>query len=116
LLGDEAIENKVIKTQEGVQWPLTNNDVELSMLLEPGTIVEEEVNCNSAFMLRILPIIASEIHNQLHWIPHKEQIYLIMDNVGGHRTQQAMDQYTWQLQCKYNITCAPEVNALDLGV
>jgi hypothetical protein len=41
---------------------------------------------------------------------------------GGHRTQQARDQYTRQLQCEYNNTiiqqssCSPEVNALDLGI
>ncbi len=122
MLGDDTIENKVITMQEGVQRPLTINNVELSILLEPGTIVEEEVNCNSAFMLRILPIIAAEIRNQLHWIPPEEQIYLIMDNAGRHGTQQARDQYTRQLQHEYNITIiqqsarSPEVNTLDLGV
>jgi hypothetical protein len=103
LLGDETIENKVITTQEGVQQPLTINATELSILLEPGAIVEEEVNCNLAFMLRILPIIATDICQQLHWVPPEEQVYLIMDNAGGHGTQQARDQYTRQLQHDYKI-------------
>ncbi len=91
-------------------------------MLEPGAIVEEEVNYNSAFMLRILPIIAAKIRQQLHWVPPEEEVYLIMDNAGGHGMQQARDQYTRQLQPDYNITIrqqsarSPEVNALDLGV
>jgi hypothetical protein len=82
LLGNDTIENKVVTTKEGVQWPLTINDIELSILSEPGAVIKEEVNCNPAFMLRILPTMATDICQQLHWVPPEEQIYLIMDNAG----------------------------------
>ena len=88
LLGNDTIENKVITTQEGVQRPLTIDDVELSILLEPGAIIEEEVNCNSAFMLRIIPIIAAEIRQQLHWVPPKEEVYIMQG--GTERNKQGI--------------------------
>ncbi len=84
--------------------------------------VVEKVNCNSAFMLRILPQIAAEKRQQLHWIPHKEPIYLVMDNAGGHGTQEARAEYTRRLRDDFNIVIiqqsvhSPEVNALDLGI
>lgn len=37
---DETTQNKVIGTQEGVQWPLAINDVGISTFLIPGAIRE----------------------------------------------------------------------------
>jgi len=115
-------ESKYNKDAEGDEVQLTIQDVELSCFLPAGTIVEREVNCNSAFMLRILPQIATEMRQQLHWVPPEEPIYLVMDNAGGHGTQQAREEYTRRLRDDFNIVIiqqsarSPEVNALDLGI
>ncbi len=73
-------------------------------------------------MLRVLPQIATMIHQQLHWVPRDEPIYLVMDNAGGHGTKEAREEYTRRLRDDFNIViiqqsaCSPEVNALDLGI
>jgi hypothetical protein len=59
------------------------------MLFTAETVVGKEVNCNCKFMLQTLPVIAIEMCQQLQWVPPEEPIYLIMDNVRGHRMQEA---------------------------
>ncbi len=122
LLENETIENKVFIDEEGNQQQLTINCAELSCFLPQGTIVEQEVNCDSAFKLQTLPPIAAEIHEKMPWIPIEQPIYLVMDNAGGHGTRAAREEYTRRLRDEYNIiilqqsACSPEVNALDLGI
>ena len=84
--------------------------------------MEEEVTCNSQFMLETMPTIGAQIRQQMPWIPMQTPIYLILDNAGGHGTIAARNEYTRRLRNEYNIVikfqppCSPEVNALDLGV
>jgi hypothetical protein len=92
LLENEAIENKVFCNEEGNQQQLTINCVELSCYLPQGAIVEEKINCNFAFMLTNLPIIAAEIREAMPWVPIEQAIYLVMDNVGGHGTRAAREE------------------------
>jgi hypothetical protein len=73
---------------------LTIDNIELSCFLHPGTVVEREITCNSAFMLENLPLIATETHLKLHWISPKESLYLVIDNARGHGTQEAIEKYT----------------------
>jgi len=121
LLANETLEGKIVRTLQG-ERELTIDDVDLSCYYPQGTIVEREVNCNSQFMLRILPEIAREIRQSYHWMPPNERIYLVMDNAGGHGTREAREQYTRQLLEDFNIEIiqqsarSPEVNALDLGI
>ncbi len=39
----------------------------------------------------------------MHWIPPEQEIYLVMDNAGGHGTEEAVDEYTRVLNEEYNI-------------
>lgn len=56
-----------------------------------------------------------------HWVPQDETIYLIMDNVGGHGTKDAIETYVQLLKDKFNVIVehqtprSPEFNLLDLG-
>ncbi len=69
------------------------------MLFTAETVVGKEVNCNCKFMLQTLPVIAIEMCQQLQWVPPEEPIYLIMDNVRGHRMQEARKntQGDWEI-------------------
>ncbi len=122
VLGHETIENKTFIDKHGQRQQLTIQDVVISCFLTQGTLVERKVNCNSAFMLANLPPIATEIRQRLHWVPPDEPIYLVMDNAGGHGTQEAREEYTGRLLEEFNIVIiqqsarSPEVNALDLGI
>ena len=52
----------------------------------------------------------------------EEEIYLYLDNVGGHDTKEAIETYVVNLQRDHNVICvhqrprSPESNILDLGV
>jgi hypothetical protein len=121
LLVNETLEGKIVRTLQG-ERELTIDDVDLACYYPQGTIVEREMNCNSQFMLPILPENAQEIRESYHWMPSNERIYLVMDNTGGQGTREAREQYTRQLLEEFTIEIiqqsarSPEVNALDLGI
>jgi hypothetical protein len=91
LLANKTLEGKIIQTLQG-ERELTIQDVNLSCYYPQGTVIKREANCNSPFMLSILPQIANEIQLNLHWIPCQERIYLVIDNAGGHGTREARDE------------------------
>ncbi len=93
VLGYETIEHKTKINEQGMETPLTTYDVDLSCYLRQGTVVEREITCNPAFMLENLPLIAAEMRRKFHWIPPKESVYLVMDNAGGHGTQETIEEY-----------------------
>jgi hypothetical protein len=103
LLDNDTIEGKTFINEEGHQQQLTINFIELSCLLPQGTVVEREVNCDSAFMLVTLPPIATEIHEKMPWVPREQPIYLVMDNTGGHGTRAAREEYTMRLRDEFKI-------------
>ena len=71
-------------------------------------------------MLETMPEVGAAIREKMPWIP--QEIYLQMDNAGGHGTTAAVCEYTQLLFDRYNIIIlhqsprSPEVNALDLGL
>ncbi len=73
-------------------------------------------------MLENIPTISAEIRRSMHWIPPEQEIYLVMDNAGGHGAEEAVDECTRVLNEQYNIIIlhqaprSPEMNALDLGL
>jgi hypothetical protein len=54
-------------------------------------------------MLENIPTVGAEIRRSMHWIPPEQEIYLVMDNAGGHGTEEAVDEYTRILNEEYNI-------------
>ncbi len=76
-----------------------------------GEVEEYEVNSDFQFMLRTLPVVATEICEKRPWIA-----------AGRHGTIEAREEYTRQLRANYSIIViqqsvhSPEVNALDLGI
>ncbi len=93
----------------------------LSCFYPRGSLIEEEVTCNSQFMLETMPTTGAKNHQQMPWIPMETPIYLIMDNAGGLGTIAARDEETRRIRNEYNVVIkfqpprSPEVNALDLG-
>jgi hypothetical protein len=84
VLGHESICIKHKLRRDGTE--LTIDNIDLSCFLCQGNISEREVNCNSAFMLENLPLIATEICQTLQWGSPEESMFLVMDNAGGHGT------------------------------
>jgi hypothetical protein len=106
----------------GEQVPILLTDLELFVQQRSGDVIEEDCSCDSSFMLEIITKIGRSIRESFHWIPANEKIYLLMDNAGGHGTDQAIQQYTAILLDQFNVKIvwqvprSPETNMLDLGI
>ena len=107
--------------QNGEQTPISLDDITMQVMIRSGDVVDEDVSCDSAFMLECIPKVGAALRRAFHWVPATDKIYLCMDNAGGHGTNDAIQQYT-ELLAADNITIiwqvprSPETNMLDLGV
>jgi hypothetical protein len=108
--------------EDGVQVEIKLQDLEVFVQQEAGDKVEEDISCDSDFMLRKIPEIGAALRSAYHWLRRDETIYLIMDNAGGHGSNDAMAQYTgvlwneYKVQLVWQIPRSPETNMLDLGI
>lgn len=97
-------------------------DLKLAVRYKDGDKVTTDVSCDSKWMLETMGEVAEAIRAAYHWIPSEQVIYLVMDNAGGHGTDQAVQQYTKQLLDEHGIEIiqqvprSPETNVLDLGI
>jgi hypothetical protein len=120
---DDILDELGMRTTEDTdQVPVTLQDLELFVQQRAGDEVDEDVSCDSKFMLDIIPTIGAKLRAAFHWVAETEKIYLVMDNAGGHGTDLAIAQYTGILLNEYNVEVvwqvprSPETNMLDLGV
>ena len=106
---------------DGTQKDLTVTDIQLCVKLGKGDKVDEDVSCDSKFMLKWIPEVAKAMREVYHWIPATKKLYLVMDNAGGHGMDNAKELYVEELN-KHNIETiwqlprSPEINMLDVGV
>ena len=118
---DELIERQ-IKDENGTMRALTIDDLDLSIYIKKGDEVEEDCSCDSVFMLATMDDIGKAIRNYFFWVPAATVIYLIIDNAGGHGTNDAIEQYRellfrlYKVQLLHQVPNSPETNLLDLGV
>lgn len=97
-------------------------DLELFVQQSAGDEVEEDISCDSEFMMRIMPEVGRALRAAYHWLPMNETIYLVMDNAGGHGSNEATAQYTqllwtdFKVQVVWQVPRSPETNMLDLGI
>ena len=87
-----------------------------------GDVVERDCSCDSNYMLTAMDRVGVKIREKFHWVPQSEVCYIVMDNAGGHGTDDAIVEYTAKLKNNYNIEIihqvprSPYTNLLDLGV
>jgi DNA-binding protein Fis len=97
-------------------------DLDLFVQQSAGDEVEENISCDSEFMMRIMPEVGRALRAAYHWLPMNETIYLVMDNAGGHGSNEATAQYTqllwtdFKVQVVWQVPRSPETNMLDLGI
>jgi hypothetical protein len=65
--------------------------------------VIEDITCDSDYMLRVMPLVGIAIREKMPWVPQDETIYLVMDNAGGHGTEEAIGEYTRWMWREFNI-------------
>jgi hypothetical protein len=79
---------------DGAQVPLLLEDLELHVGMQQGDEVDEDVTCDSHFMLEVIPSIGVAMRAKYHWLPATTRLHLVMDNAGGHGTNDAKEEYT----------------------
>lgn len=110
------------KNSQNQSVAVTLNDLNLCVRYQQGDTVEEDVTCDSQWMKDNMDEIAQSIRDAYHWVKDEDTIYLVMDNAGGHGTDECVKEYTQNLLDKYNIEIvqqvarSPETNVLDLGI
>ena len=73
-------------------------------------------------MLSAMDRVGKVMRDKYFWVSSDEIIYLILDNAGGHGTDNAISAYTKNMLDTYNIESihqvprSPFTNVLDLGV
>ncbi len=120
-IGDSEELSGTTRDENGLERPLSIQDIQLFVKMVKGDVVEEDVSCDSRFMLDIVPRVAEEMRKKFHWIPEEQKLYLVMDNAGGHGTAEAIQEYvnvlrTRNIEVIWQIPRSPETNMLDLGV
>lgn len=121
IFDNDYVLNKNIKINGEIIGPITENDIDLNIKIEHGETVEKDCNCDSSFMITIMPKISTEIRKKFHWVDKEDTIYLVMDNAGGHGTKNCKQKYINILKEKnieiiWQCPRSPETNALDLGI
>jgi hypothetical protein len=102
--------------------PVTLDDITLQVGYKQGDEIEEDVSCDSGFMLGVMDRVGEALRKAFYWVRQNEWIYLVMDNAGGHGTAEAWETFTNSLTTKYKVKkirqCprSPETNVLDLGI
>ena len=67
-------------------------------------------------------MVANGIRNNYFWVSLTITIYLVIDNAGGHGTNETIEEYRNMMLHLYNIKLfhqvpnSPENNLLDLGI
>ena len=80
--------------KEGEQEEITIEDLKLYVHINQGDEVEKDCSCDSSFMLETIPEVVKALREKFNWVPEQEKIFLVMDNAGGHGTNDAMATYT----------------------
>jgi len=106
---------------DGAEVPLLLRNLELHVGMQQGDVVDQDVTCDSQFMLDVIPSIGAAMRAKYRWLPATDKLYLVMDNAGGHGTNDAKKEYTrilgnYNIEIIWQVPRSPETNMLDLGV
>jgi len=96
-------------------------DLVLQVKFAKGDERPVDVSCDSEFMMEHMDAIGKAIREKYHWVPPEDEIFLVMDNAGGHGTHDTIDKYVADLLEDHKVRViwqeprGPELNLLDLG-
>ena len=69
------------------------DNLDLFVEYKKGDDIVEDISCDLAYMLEVLPRMAKAIREKFHYLPEETIIYLQMDNAGGHGTNEAKEKH-----------------------
>ena len=50
---------------------------------------EEDISCDSQYMLDVMNRLGAKMRQTFYWVDDDEVMYAVMDNAGGHGTNEA---------------------------
>ena len=89
------INTKKVRKNDDPNLPAVDiliEDIELKVRQKLGDEVEEDASCDSEFMLSAMDRVGVAIQEKYHWVPITQKCYLVMDNAGGHGSNDAIAQ------------------------
>ena len=89
------------KTKNEDSIAVTPGNLHLDVRYKDGDEVTKDINCDSNYMVRIMPKVGDAIRKAYHWVPLDQYMYLVLDSVGGHGTKEAISQYRDDLDKTY---------------
>ena len=100
------------------------NEMDVVVRYKAGDEIVQDVSCDSKYMKEAMVRVAESIRMKYDelGVDRDTYIYLMMDNAGGHGTDECVRDYTRKLKDDYNIIIiqqcprSPCTNTLDLGV
>jgi hypothetical protein len=97
------LKDRIVREDGGTQRLLTLTDLHLYVYVPKNTEVEEDITCDSSFMMESIHEIGSSIRESMYWVPQSVYITLFMNNAGGHGKENIKDQYVLILKEQYKV-------------
>jgi len=85
---NENIFNQTMRTDVDNSVPSISfslNDIKLSVRYQQGSTVKRDVRCYGKYILSDIRRVGAAIQLKYHWVPLIIKLYLVLDNVGGHK-------------------------------
>ena len=85
------------------QVPVTINDLKLKVRYSTGDYVTRDCSCDSAYMREVMHRVGKAMREKYYWVKKETVLYLVIDNAGGHGSNDCVQKYTARLRTEYNI-------------
>ena len=115
------LDGRVYIDDTGMIHPIFLDQIKVEKCVPAGTLIHNDVSCNTKFMLNTVHEIGTAICEAFHFINKKEPVYLVLDNAGGHGTNKVKVEFEKILRERYKVRIvwqvpnSPDTNLLDLG-
>ena len=83
--------------------PITVNDLKLKVRYCAGDYIIRDCSCDSSYMRLAMNRVGKVMREKYYWVKKETAIYLVIDNAGGHGTNDCVQEYTDRLRTEYNI-------------
>eukprot|EP00547_Thalassionema_nitzschioides_P004510 CAMPEP_0194204560 /NCGR_PEP_ID=MMETSP0156-20130528/4047_1 /TAXON_ID=33649 /ORGANISM="Thalassionema nitzschioides, Strain L26-B" /LENGTH=96 /DNA_ID=CAMNT_0038930605 /DNA_START=224 /DNA_END=511 /DNA_ORIENTATION=- len=78
-------------------------DATVKVRMDVDYKVQKDYSCDSECMLSAMDRVGDGVRKAHSWVPMTSQIYLVMDNAGGHGTDEAVEECKNELKDKHDI-------------
>ena len=84
LKDNEQVLGHKAKNEDGTVVDVQLDDLCLGVRYKVGDKVQHDVNCDSDYMLSIMPKVGKAIREAYFWVDKDDPVYCVLDSAGGH--------------------------------